>query len=215
MNYKYLFFDLDGTLTDSGAAITSCAKYALDQLGYKNEPDDKLKRFVGPSLKDSFEKLYGITGEENDRGIKLFRSLYVQGGRMYDVTVYPGIPELLDKCQKAGLVSFVVTSKVTAFAEKIIAKVGLSDCFKGIIGPAPDDFSSDKSRLINRAVADYSLDKKTCVMIGDTRFDIEGAHKARIDSIAVTYGYGDPAEVQMAHPTHYAADAADLADILL
>ena len=52
-------------------------------------------------------------------------------------------------------------------------------------------------------------------MVGDTRFDIEGAVKAGVDSIAVTYGYGNPAEMQMVHPTYKAANAAELSDIIL
>ncbi|MDD6551744.1 MAG: HAD hydrolase-like protein [Lachnospiraceae bacterium] len=214
MKYRNLFFDLDGTVTDSGNAIMSCAKYALGKMGYGEEPEEKLKRFIGPSLMDSFERLYGMSEEDATKATKLFRSLYVDN-KMYDVTVYPGIKELLRKCHDEGLRTFVVTSKVQAYAERIIEKIGLNGCFTSIIGPDPTDFSSDKSRLINRAVREYSLEKNECVMIGDTRFDIEGAVKAGVDSIAVTYGYGDPVEVQMAHPTYIASDAADLADILL
>lgn len=214
MKYRNIFFDLDGTVTDSGNAIMSCARYALEKMGYGEEPEEKLRRFIGPSLMDSFERLYGMSEEDATKATKLFRSLYVDN-KMYDVTVYPGIQELLGKCRDEGLKTFVVTSKVQAYAERIIEKIGLDGYFTSIVGPDPTDFSSDKSRLINRAVAEYSLQKKECVMIGDTRFDIEGAVKAGVDSIAVTYGYGNPTEVQMAHPTYTAVNAADLADILL
>ncbi|MQN01873.1 MAG: HAD family hydrolase [Lachnospiraceae bacterium] len=214
MRYKNIFFDLDGTITDSGNAIMTCAKYALDRMGFPDEPEERLRRFVGPSLMDSFVKLYGMTEERAAEATRIFRSLYVDN-KMYDVTVYPGIPELLAKCREAGLKTFVVTSKVQEYAGRIIKKTGLADLFTDTIGPDPTDFSSDKSRLINRVVDDYSLDKAECVMIGDTRFDIEGAVKAGVDSIAVTYGYGNPAEMQMVHPTYKAADAAEIGDIIL
>lgn len=213
MRYKNIFLDLDGTITDSGNAIMTCAKYALDKMCCAYEPEEKLRRFVGPSLMDSFEHLYGMSEEQAAEATRIFRSLYVDN-KMYDVTVYPGIPELLAKCRDAGLKTFVVTSKVQEYAGRIMEKVGLLDYFTGIIGPDPQDFSSDKSRLINRAVKDYSLEKSECVMVGDTRFDIEGAVKAGVDSIAVTYGYGNPAEMQMVHPTYKADNAEEIENIL-
>lgn len=213
MKYTDIFFDLDGTITDSGKAITTCARYALEQMGIKNETDENLRRFIGPSLMDSFQRLYGMDEEKAAMATRLFRSLYVDN-LMYDVTVYPGIEDLLKRCRTHGLRCYVVTSKVREYARRIIERIGLGEYFTDIIGPAPDDFSSDKSRLIDRAVEEYSLDRSRCVMIGDTRFDIEGAVKAGVDSIAVTYGYGDRALIMMSHPTSTAADAAELAEIL-
>ena len=96
MKYKNIFLDLDGTITDSGNAIMTCAKYALDKMGFADEPEEKLRRFVGPSLMDSFEHLYGMSEERAAEATRIFRSLYVDN-KMYDVTVYPGIPELLSK----------------------------------------------------------------------------------------------------------------------
>ena len=44
---KYVLFDLDGTLTDSGLGITKAAQYALKDQGIE-EPDlSKLGFFVG------------------------------------------------------------------------------------------------------------------------------------------------------------------------
>ena len=48
-----LFFDLDGTLTESAPGIMRCFRYALDRLGIS--PNGKnLRVVVGPPLRDSF-----------------------------------------------------------------------------------------------------------------------------------------------------------------
>ena len=60
MIYKNLLFDLDGTVMDSGEGIMESAQYALDHFGFKNEPTDTLRKFVGPSLFYSFTHLYGL-----------------------------------------------------------------------------------------------------------------------------------------------------------
>ena len=55
-----------------------------------------------------------------------------------------------------------------------------------MVGSDLSDHSSDKKRLIEKAVEEYGLKKNECVMIGDTKYDIIGASEAGVDSIAVT-----------------------------
>ena len=46
MKYKYIFFDLDGTLWDSREGITKGVQYALSKMGIE-EPDlKKLEPFI-------------------------------------------------------------------------------------------------------------------------------------------------------------------------
>ena len=60
MKYKYIFFDLDGTLWDSREGITKGVQYALSKMGIE-EPDlKKLERFIGPPLTESFPEFYGF-----------------------------------------------------------------------------------------------------------------------------------------------------------
>ena len=60
MKYKYLLFDLDGTLTDPKEGITTSVQYALKSFGIE-EPDlGKLTPFIGPPLKESFMVFYGF-----------------------------------------------------------------------------------------------------------------------------------------------------------
>ena len=52
--YKAIFFDLDGTLTESGEGITKSVQYALEKLGKPEEDLDKLRVFIGPPLMEQF-----------------------------------------------------------------------------------------------------------------------------------------------------------------
>ncbi|MBQ1518946.1 MAG: HAD hydrolase-like protein, partial [Ruminococcus sp.] len=73
-NYKYLFFDLDGTLTDSAEGIINCMKHALTAMG-RNIPDD-MNRFLGPPLYESFDKFCGMNEEEVLEAVRIFRERY-------------------------------------------------------------------------------------------------------------------------------------------
>ena len=57
--YSYILFDLDGTLTDSGPGITNGFAYAVEKMGGQVEDKSAYRRFVGPPLRDSFEKVLG------------------------------------------------------------------------------------------------------------------------------------------------------------
>ena len=188
--YKVIMFDLDGTLTDSGRAITSSVAYALSDFGITNQPQEKLETFIGPSLYDSFAREYQMSDEDCNKAVALYRSIY-EKERMYDVDIYEGIPTLLNNLKEKGYTVILITSKPLVFSEKILERVGLSKYFDHMVGPDLSDHSSDKKRLIETAVTTYDLDKNSCIMVGDTAYDIKGAVDAGIDSIAVSYGYGN------------------------
>ena len=56
MEYKYLLFDLDGTLTDPREGITTSVQYALKAFGIEEPDREKLTPFIGPPLRGSFRR---------------------------------------------------------------------------------------------------------------------------------------------------------------
>lgn len=213
MKYKNIMFDLDGTVTDSGRAITSSVAYALAQFGITDQPLGKLQTFIGPSLFDSFSREYDMTEEDCDKAVAYYRSIY-EKEKMYDVDIYDGIPELLQSLKKEGCTVLLITSKPLKFSKKIIEKIGLAKYFDYMVAPDLSDHSSDKKLLIERAIADYDLKKQECIMIGDTNYDINGAVNAGVDSIGVTYGYGNPNEMQAAGATFMVNTVNEIAEII-
>ena len=211
--YKNIMFDLDGTVTDSGRAIMSSVEYALSHFGLTDQPIEKLHTFIGPSLFDSFEREYNMSEDDCNKAVSLYRSIY-EKERMYDVDIYDGIPELLDGLKKSGQTVLLITSKPLVYSEKILEKIGLAEYFDHMVGPDLSDHSSDKKRLIEKAVDEFGLKKNECVMIGDTRYDIIGAVEAGVDSIAVTYGYGKNEEMKEAGATYMADSVQEVAGIL-
>ncbi len=211
--YKNIMFDLDGTVTDSGRAIMSSVEYALSHFGITDQPREKLQTFIGPSLFDSFEREYGMAEDDCNKAVSLYRSIYSKE-RMYDVDIYDGIPELLNELKNNGRTVLLITSKPLVFSEKILEKIGLAKYFDHMVGPDLSDHSSDKKRLIEKAVEEYSLNKNECVMIGDTKFDIIGASEAGVDSIAVSYGYGKTEEMKEAGATYVADSVQAVAGFL-
>ena len=129
---------------------------------------------------------------------------------MFDVDVYEGIPELIKELKARGCKVFLVTSKPLVFSEKIIEHIGLAPYFDDLIGVELTDKSSDKKRLIEKAIDRYSLKPEECLMIGDTKYDILGAIGAGVDSVGVTFGYGKREDLEAAGATYLVDAAAEI-----
>ena len=92
--YKAIFFDLDGTLTESGEGITKSVQYALEKLGVSAPELESLKVFVGPPLLEQFMKYAGFDKETAEKAVEYYRERYSDKG-MFENTVYPGVEEAL------------------------------------------------------------------------------------------------------------------------
>lgn len=60
-----IFFDLDGTLTDSSSGITACIQHAMNEMGHVAPSQDELLWCIGPSLLTSFGTLVGVENAAN------------------------------------------------------------------------------------------------------------------------------------------------------
>ena len=111
---KYIFFDLDGTLTDSAEGITNSVEYALNHYGISVQDKSSLNVFVGPPLVDSFMKYYGFDHEKARKSVGIYRE-YFEAKGMFENAVYPGIPELLGSLKKGGFVKIKGVTTIDKF----------------------------------------------------------------------------------------------------
>jgi phosphoglycolate phosphatase len=191
---KYIFWDLDGTIMESGSGVLSSVRYALDKLGVEL-PESEVRKFIGPSLFDSFTNTAHMSEEDAEKAIGFYRELY-ESKEIFDAQVYEGIPETMDTLKKAGYRQFVVTSKPQHMAQRVLDHFEIMPYMDGLVGPTEDDHSSDKAKLIRTAMDNHGIEKSEAVMIGDRCFDINGANDVGIHSIGVLYGYGSKEELE-------------------
>ncbi len=208
--YDTVLFDLDGTLTRSEEGIMNCVRYALSKMGRDIPNEQTLRAFIGPPLFGSFRDLCGMNDEACVQAVAFYRERYMDIG-LFENAVYPGIRTLLRKLAKAGVYLAVATGKPQVLTERILDHFGLSKFFKTVAGISEDDREADKRQLIRRALPGSY---KRAAMVGDRRFDMEGAKKMGIDAIGVTYGYGDREELQNAGADHIVTSADGLQTLL-
>ena len=73
--YRYILFDLDGTLTDPKEGITKCVQYALQYFGIEADTED-LVDFIGPPLLESFQKYYQLDDAQGHMALKKYRERF-------------------------------------------------------------------------------------------------------------------------------------------
>ena len=197
MRYETVYFDLDGTLTDSGPGITNAVAYALGHLGRPVPPRSHLYRYIGPPLWDSFRRYEDMTEAET---------------RKFENAVYPGIPALLQGLRERGKRLAVATSKPEAMAVEILEHFELTGFFSCIAGS-----TLDESRCTKSSVLAYALEvqgRQGAVMVGDREHDVLGARENGLPCIGVLFGYGSRQELETAGADRIATTVPDLRRIL-
>lgn len=194
--YRYLIFDLDGTLTESGEGIMNSAEYAFKAMGRQVPDRTELRRFVGPPLKESFPR-YGMDEAETEEAIRQFRVYFADRGWLENKP-YEGIIELCGQLKESGYKLIVATSKIEFQAVRIMDHFGLKPYFLDVIGSDDASGRFSKADVVRFALNKYGIapDSGDAVMIGDRCYDVEGARECGLDTIGVSYGYGTRRELE-------------------
>ena len=213
--FKYIFFDLDGTLTDPAQGITNSFIHALKYFGVEIPSYETLCTFIGPPLVDTFKTQFGFDEEKAQLGVKKYREYFADKG-LFENSVYPGIENLLKELISNGKHLIVATSKPEEYSIRILEKFGLSKYFQHICGSNMDETRSKKDEVIKYALDKAGIsDNSSVLMIGDRMHDIIGAHAHNIKVCAVMFGYGNLEEFKLNHADYIANNIEELKQICL
>jgi len=209
-----LFFDLDGTLTDPREGITRCLQYGVERLGRPYPEQSELVQYIGPPLRWTFPRLLGTDDEDLvEAAIRHYRVRYADVG-LFENEMYPGIPEMLAALQGRGFKLYVVTSKPTVYANRIIRHFGIDSHFEDVFGPELDGRFDDKTELVAHILQILPLEPQETVMIGDRASDITSGKSNGTRTVGVTYGFGDLAELAAAEPDCICKSPAEIQKVL-
>ena len=215
--YRYVFFDLDGTLTDSKEGILNCLRYAFEKLGEPVPTEETLLQFIGPPLQESFIRWCGFTPERAAEGLRLFRERYVPIGKFENAPA-PGMAELCRRLKERGYVLALASSKPEAMCVPICERFGFAPFLDVIVGSAPGD-DWEKEDVIREAMGRLGLteaQREEILMVGDRKFDVLGARACGIACVGVEFfGYAQPGELAQAGAVAVVRTAEELETYIL
>lgn len=233
-----VLFDLDGTIVDSRVAYVRSLNNALAAVGLPTHAPEELHRYLGPPMHETLRSL-GVPGELEPRINELYRERYVREG-LGESVLFDGVRELLEALSGHARIA-LATSKARPLANALLRRLGLWELFDAVAGADPEAISEPKSTTIQTAldrlaalygsaggsagsaasVGSGGSDRGSAgfapgsrIMVGDRRYDVEGARVHGIATIGVLWGVGSERELREAGAAALASTPAELAALL-
>ena len=208
MRYKYVIFDLDGTILDTLDDLADATNAALKASGYPGRTRDEVRRFVGNGIRKLIER--AVPSGTDEEGIVRTHEAFTAYYSVHckDKTKpYEGIPELVRALKEKGIRSAVVSNKAD-YGVKALCEEYFEGLFDMSVGeregirkkPAPDS--------VFEAMRVMGADRESTVYIGDSDVDIMTAKNSGIDCIGVSYGFRGR-EFLISHGAEVIADTVD------
>jgi phosphoglycolate phosphatase len=205
-----VIFDFDGVLVDAGLDIANAMNFVLRELGLPELPPHRIIGFIGRGagmlVRDSL-------GEEHagllEQALAMFLERY---SRYYlvDTHLYPGVRETLQSLIRAGKILAIATQKSEPITHAILAGLEIDSCISIVVGPESITHRKPHPESLLRVIQATRVAARRVLMIGDMPTDIQAGKAAGALTCAVTYGYGERADLQAADPDFMIDEIKDL-----
>ena len=204
-------FDIDGTLLDSATGIVAGFQHALRSVGFAPPSEAALRADLGPPVDSIFTAL-GLPANRLVAAVQAYRAFYLRSG-LQQSTPYPGVIELLQTLAGVRVPMGVATAKRTTLARAILDHHDLLGFFVAVSGTEDDRIT--KTATLTHALVELGRPAPARVaMVGDRASDVAAAVSCGVLPVAVSWGYGSPAELSANNPV-LLSHPAELLDLPL
>lgn len=209
---KLIIFDVDGTLMDSENDVFLCLNHILKTNIGLEISKDEFQKMAGLPLEEVFKEFLPENKKHlNVEFTKKFRDYYIDEKHFLDTTyLFNGVKETISKLKKQGFIITIASSKPTRALEYMLNYFGFTE-FNLVMGTGESNFKHKPNPEIIYYILDkFNISKEDAVIVGDTQADVLAAKNAKIDSIALTYGYDTKDNLIKYQPTYIIDDFADI-----
>jgi phosphoglycolate phosphatase len=193
-----ILFDLDGTLIDGGPGQLASLAHACRAVDVPVPDEATLRSFIGPPFDEGLGAHFGLDEHQRARAVAAYRERYVDGGAMLEAVLHPGLAALLDDLRETGYLLGVATSKPTPYATRILERLGVLDRFAGVFGADLAGARARKEDVVGESLFVLDVPPGATVLVGDTEYDVYGAHAHGVFCVGVLWGIGSRAELEAA-----------------
>jgi len=195
MRFRTFFFDLDGTLIDHFAAIHRCYSHTMEQLGLTKPTPAQVRAAVGGGLENAFSRL--VPPEHRAEGLRIFNE-YWETIMLDDVKLMPGAFDLLQALHSRGAVLAVWSNKLGSSSRPVCQALGLTPFLRAVVGAKDTPWLKPDPRFTAHMVQLVGGEIDSCLLVGDSPFDVQAAHNGGFKAWCVTTGTHSAAQLQAA-----------------
>ena len=170
MKLKAVLFDLDGTIIDSEWFYYKAWKAILEEYGMVLDSHSWLTSFAGKTEAQAFvvlQEQFGFTGDADT----FFRQKKERIAQQYaeeEVSLMPGVPELIRYLYGQGVTMAVVTSSLRPVTEFNLTKYGLINYFETIVTRSDITNPKPAAEPYELCVERLGIDKSACIALEDS-----------------------------------------------
>ena len=187
--YELIVFDWDGTLMDSTGHIINCMQQAIKQLAMPPLADNAISHIIGLGLKEAAQALYPNVSDKTINQLAMtYKQIWLNSP--HDPPLFENAYELIRQLNEQDLFLGVATGKSRNGLNKVLQSTVLSDFFHAT-RCADECFSKPHPQMLEELIDFCGVDPKATLMIGDTQYDLQMAHNAGADSLAISHGAHD------------------------
>jgi len=202
-----LLFDLDGTLIDSAADLTTALNRLREEFGLPPLPVAEVTGMVGDGARKLVQRALP-QGYPLSDSVGRFLAYYRL--HLCEQTVpYPGMVELLREF--ADHPKGVVTNKPVDLTRELLGRLGLTPAFLCVIGGDSCAEKKPHPLPVLKALELLNTSAQRALMIGDHHTDLHAGRDAGCRTCFCSWGLGNKGGTQ---PDWEVASAAQLAALL-
>jgi pyrophosphatase PpaX len=184
MRYRFVLFDLDGTVVDSGGIILASMRHATETvLGREFSDDELLANVGGPGLEAQMEALGPGSSAE------LVRVYREHNEPLHDTLEgFDGIEATLEELRSRGQRLGIVTAKRRATVELAFARLPLAHLFETIVGGDETERHKPDPAPLRLALERLGARASDAAYVGDSPYDMQAARAGGLHAVGVTWG---------------------------
>ena len=212
--YNTIIFDLDGTLVDSVPDLTLALNEALEHCQLDGVDDSQVRSWVGNGSLKLVERALDQLGENNSQNLKHLHQQFLLSYETFlckKSALYPGVKSLLTYLHEQHKTLVILTNKPIQFVPELLIKMGIAHLFALVLGG--DSLAQKKPDPLPllHTMETLNVNSIECLMVGDSRSDIECAQRAGIDSVALLQGYNQGVDLVSLKPSYVFDDIESFA----
>ena len=208
--YRFVIFDLDGTLIDSSDGVVEAVNYSLQQMGEPTQPPEVIKPYIGYPLAKMYPEFTDAPYEQ------LYEHFTVKAAQTVVTSTYalPHVDELLKQLYADGRTLAVATTKIKRHVDSILDKLDWRKYFLAAVGGDEAPRFKPDPAIFHLTLERLQAKPSDAMVVGDTVNDVHAAQAVPMTVTAVASPYGHRDELMASQPDHFIEDIRQLPDIL-